>query len=143
MESCPFCRIAAGEDEAHVIVGTDRSVAFLDENPAAPGHALVAPTTHTEALFEAEAATVADVFETVRRVVATMSRTLDPEGVSTFYTTGHLAGTVTHAHVHVVPRYDDDGIHVSLARHDLGADASGLADALRESLPETDELVDE
>lgn len=132
METCPFCRIVAGDEDAHLLLETDRTTAFLDANPAVPGHTLIVPNEHRAHLFEGDPALVGDVFQSVQRVVRAMTRTLDPDGVSLFYTTGDLAGHVTHAHVHLLPRHVDDEIHLALARSDLDeADASELAGSIR------------
>lgn len=132
METCSFCRIIEGDEDAHLLLETERTTAFLDENPAAGGHTLVVPNEHHDFLFTDDAALVSDVFVAAQRVVTAMKRTLDPDGVSLFYTSGGLAGQVTHAHVHLVPRYVDDDIHLALARLDLDdAEASRLAASIR------------
>ena len=43
---CLFCRIVAGELPATIVHQDDRTVAFMDINPATRGHALVVPRTH-------------------------------------------------------------------------------------------------
>lgn len=133
MAECPFCKIVAGERDAHVLVETDRTVAFLDGNPATPGHTLVVPRQHCEHLFAADETLPQAVFRTVQRVASAMNRTLDAEGVSTFYTSGPLAGTITHAHVHLVPRYEDDNITLTLSRNALDdEEGEALARLLRD-----------
>lgn len=132
MHDCTFCRIVAGERPAHVLLETERTTAFLDANPAVRGHSLVVPIKHHDLLFADDPALVADVFGAAHRVVTAMKRTLDPDGISLFYTSGELAGEVTHAHVHLLPRYVDDDVHLALARGELyDADASELAANIR------------
>jgi histidine triad (HIT) family protein len=43
---CLFCKIAAGEIKADVILDTDDVVAFRDINPHAPTHVLIIPRQH-------------------------------------------------------------------------------------------------
>jgi histidine triad (HIT) family protein len=135
MAECPFCQIVAGEVDAHRLHEDELTVAFLDENPAARGHLLVVPRAHVQHLFadDDESVPVA-VFRTVHRVATALDRVLEPAGVSLFYTSAELVGSVTHAHVHVVPRYHDDSIHLALEREPLGADADALADRIRATL---------
>lgn len=135
MPECVFCEIIAGDRDAHVVSETASAVAFLDSNPATPGHTLVAPRSHIEFLFDAAEATSTAVFRTARGVVAAMNRTVDPAGLSVFYTSGELVGHVTHAHVHLVPRYPDDEVHLALPRERLDQDAPRLAERLRANLP--------
>lgn len=135
MEPCPFCRLVAGELDAHLVLETGETTAFLDANPAVAGHTLVVPNAHRVELFAGDPAAVGDVFRSVQRVVRAMDRTLDPDGISVFYTTGDMAGRVTHAHVHLLPRHVDDDIHLALARDELeDAAATELAADLRAAL---------
>jgi histidine triad (HIT) family protein len=119
MGDCTFCAIAEGETHAHVLVETERTVAFLDSNPAVQGHTLVIPKAHHEDLFQAEDSLVAAVFQTATRVSEALEETVDHDGVSLFYSPGPLVGRITHAHVHLMPRYTDDNISVSLPRESL------------------------
>ena len=135
MPECAFCRIAAGEADAFRLYEDARTVAFLDRDPATRGHSLVIPWDHRESLFRGGDPTATEVYGTVERVVAAMHRTLEPDGVSVFYTSGDLAGNVTHAHVHVLPRWADDDITVALDRHPLDAEeADRLAARIRDDI---------
>ncbi|WP_247730891.1 HIT family protein [Halovivax limisalsi] len=129
---CPFCAIAAGERAVAELYRTEDAVSFLDENPAATGHALVVPTTHCEELLTAADAIRDPVLDAVGEVADRLDAVLDPDGFSTFYTSGPLVGTVDHAHVHVVPRETDDGIGLSLDRRELDDEhAAALAERVR------------
>ncbi|MFM8350902.1 MAG: HIT domain-containing protein, partial [Actinomycetales bacterium] len=46
MSDCLFCRIAAGEIPAEVVLRQDGIIAFRDITPQAPVHVLVIPTVH-------------------------------------------------------------------------------------------------
>jgi histidine triad (HIT) family protein len=132
MPGCSFCDVVSGEAAAYVLHEDDRTLAFLDMNPAARGHTLVVPKDHrAELLAGVEApvsldeeddqppADASDVFETVETVSRRLDDRLDPDGFSVFYTTETLVGTVTHAHVHLVPRDDGDDISLALDRRPL------------------------
>jgi diadenosine tetraphosphate (Ap4A) HIT family hydrolase len=43
---CIFCKIVEGEIPAYTIYEDDKTIAFLDINPRAPGHAVVIPKRH-------------------------------------------------------------------------------------------------
>ena len=49
---CLFCKIVAGEIPATVVREDERTIAFMDINPATRGHALVIPRTHARDLWE-------------------------------------------------------------------------------------------
>lgn len=131
MAACPFCRIVAGELGGHRLYEDELTVAFLDENPAARGHLLVVPRAHVEHLFTDDESLPVAVMRTVHRLASALDRTLAPDGVSLFYTSAELVGSVTHAHVHLVPRYRDDAIHLALERQSLGDEADELAARIR------------
>ncbi|QSX00046.1 HIT family protein [Haloterrigena alkaliphila] len=134
-DDCEFCRIVDGDRSAHVLAADDRTVAFLDENPAVTGHALVVPRVHCEELLTVDDATSAAVFETIRNVANALEATLEPDGFSVFHTSGPLVGTVDHAHVHLLPRTTDDGVSLSLTRDRLDHDeAAALTDRVRKKL---------
>ena len=130
--TCAFCRIASGEAAEHVVYADERTIAFLDANPAVEGHVIVAPKVHRAELLTADEPTAAAVFRTLRTVSATMERALTPDGFSAFYSTASLVGTVTHAHVHLLPRNRDDEVHLTLSRSRLDpAEGADLAEHLR------------
>ena len=135
MRSCTFCQIAAGERDAHRLFETEQTVAFLDKNPAVRGHTLVVPKEHHEYLLRGDESMSRAVFETVQQVVEGLDRALHPDGVSVFYTSADIAGRVTHAHVHLMPRYVDDEVRIALPREELDhEEAARLTDRVREQL---------
>lgn len=134
-DDCPFCRIIAGEKDAHIVYEDARTIAFLDENPACVGHTLVVPTAHRPDLLIADPETNTAVFETMRNVSRAMEDAFDPDGFSVFYSTGSIVGRVEHAHVHLLPRDEDDDISLSLRRGRLeDEDAAAFVSRLRDAM---------
>lgn len=135
MDECAFCQIIAGDRESYILYEDDTTAAFLDNNPVAHGHSLVVPRAHREHLFSEDESAPFSIFETVQRVSMAIDRTLDPDGFSLFYTSGPLVGTVSHAHIHIVPRYEDDNIQLGLARGSLeDKSATRFAERIRDKL---------
>jgi len=127
---CEFCAIVAGERDVHLLYEDERTLAFLDENPAVEGHTLVVPRSHHAALLESDDA--AAVFDAVETVSDRLDAGLDPDGFSVFYTTETLVRNVTHAHGHLLPREDDDGVSLALDRQPLDeVRAADLTNAVR------------
>ena len=50
--TCLFCRILAGELPAQIVDEDERTVSFMDINPATRGHALVIPRAHSVDLHD-------------------------------------------------------------------------------------------
>src|SRR5262249_8369781 len=78
--------------------------------PYASGHLMIAPRRHTADLVGLPADEHADLAETLRRVVATLSRELAPQGMNVGMNLGAAAGAGIphHPHWHVVPRWGGD-----------------------------------
>ncbi len=111
--SCIFCRILAGELPATIIDEDDRTLAFMDINPATRGHALVIPRTHARDLLVVEPDDLAAVSAAAASLAARMSAGLGATGVNLLNSCGSAAWqTVFHFHLHVIPRYDSDPLRL-------------------------------
>lgn len=103
MTECLFCRIAAREIPAEIVLETSRVVAFRDVNPQAPTHVLVIPVQHA-----ANAAELADTDPAYAgEVLAAAAEVARIEGLGNGYrlvaNTGADSGqTVEHLHWHVL-----------------------------------------
>ncbi|PSQ19162.1 HIT family protein [Halobacteriales archaeon QS_8_69_26] len=119
-EDCVFCRIVADEEPAYVVDYDALTVSFLDINAVALGHTLVIPRAHVETLTGMNASQTGALFNSVRQVAGAVQRALDADGFNAFHSSGAAAGQdVFHAHVHVIPRYEDDDISFAPPRHRL------------------------
>ena len=111
MTDCIFCAIVAGEAPARTVLETERTLAFLDLNPATRGHTLVIPTTHARDVHDVAADDLAAVAATAQQVARAAVDDLGAAGVNLIQSSGAAAfQTVFHLHVHVIPRYPDDGL---------------------------------
>ncbi len=109
-EPCLFCRIAAGDQPAHVVAQDELCVAVLDVSPAARGHTLIIPRAHVADLWSADPDTAAAVGRTCAVVARQIRQTLAPDGLTMRQNTGEASGQrVFHLHVHLVPRWHGDG----------------------------------
>ena len=92
----------------------ERVLAFLDLNPATPGHLLVVPKRHAPDLAGLDPDDGAHMFRVAQRLAAAVRASpVAPEGINLFLADGEVAGQeVFHAHLHVVPRRRDDGFGV-------------------------------
>ena len=104
--NCPFCK-------------PDNSRIFYDENPifscfwdgfpVSPGHALIIPKRHVETWFEATAHEKAALLEGLDIAKREIEKQYQPDGYNIGINVGAAAGqTVSHLHIHLIPRYTDD-----------------------------------
>ena len=107
--ACIFCSIVAGEAPAELLDSDEHTLAFMDINPATPGHALVIPKRHSRDLHEIEPDDLRHTVAASQRLARRIAETLDPAGFNLLNACG-AAGwqTVFHFHIHVIPRYEDD-----------------------------------
>ena len=108
--SCIFCRIVNGEVPAEVLAREPEVIAFLDVRPLADGHVLVVPRAHVAAVEELEPAAAAALFEAVLHLAGPVREALGAAGTTIGINNGAATGqTIPHVHVHIVPRWPDDG----------------------------------
>jgi histidine triad (HIT) family protein len=110
---CLFCKIVAGEIPATRVREDERTVAFMDINPATRGHLLVVPRAHAEDLLEVGEADLAACTAAARELAASVKEKLGADGVNLLNSCGRAAWqTVFHFHVHVIPRYAGDPLRL-------------------------------
>ena len=112
MSDCIFCKIVEGSIPSHKVYEDDFTYAFLDIFPANRGHTLVIPKKHVKDIHEADAQTYSQVATTAKAVADLLNAQLGSEG-TTIFQMSREAGwqTVFHLHMHVIPRWEDDGLH--------------------------------
>ncbi|MGH7352855.1 MAG: HIT family protein [Candidatus Methylomirabilales bacterium] len=110
MSGCLFCQIARVERPSHTIFAGDGVMAFLDIFPCTPGHTLVIPRQHHATLSEMPAEEVGRLFQAAAMVATKVQSALGAAGFNMGINNGKAAGQeVFHVHVHIIPRYADDG----------------------------------
>ncbi len=110
---CIFCKIVAGELPSTIVAEDERTVSFMDINPATRGHALVIPRAHSRDLLDIKPEDLAAVALAAKRLAARASERLEAAGVNVINSCGAAAWqTVFHFHVHVIPRYADDPLRL-------------------------------
>jgi histidine triad (HIT) family protein len=109
MADCLFCGIVDGSIPSETIDSDERTVAFMDINPATKGHALVVPRTHSADLLEISDEDLTATTLAARRLAQRAKDVLGADGIDLINACGAAAWqTVFHFHIHVVPRYEDD-----------------------------------
>jgi len=104
--SCVFCdRVTRGD----LVAGNELAVAFPDAFPLSEGHCLIVPRRHEADLFALSRDEHVGVWALVPAVRRHIEATRVPDGYNVGINVGEAAGqTVSHAHLHVIPRYGGD-----------------------------------
>jgi histidine triad (HIT) family protein len=113
MDNCIFCKIAQGEIPSNTIYEDDSFRVILDNGPATKGHALVLPKEHYADLFEIPEDVLAGASKVAKKVAGNLKDKLSCDGLNLIQNNGEAAGqTVMHFHLHIIPRYENDGQHI-------------------------------
>ena len=113
MDDCIFCKLANGVFPTNTIYEDDKFRVILDNGPATKGHALVLPKEHFENVFEMPDDLLGDAVKVAKKVAANEKEKLSCDGFNLVQNNGEAAGqTVMHFHLHIIPRYKNDGAHI-------------------------------
>ncbi len=108
MESCIFCQIVAGKSPSYKVYEDDKTLAFLDLNPSAPGHSMVILKKHGLSISDYEDNELKDLMRSVKIVDRKLQKALNCKtmtiGINQFE-----HGGVPHLHFHLIPRFPGDG----------------------------------
>jgi histidine triad (HIT) family protein len=111
MTDCVFCRVVEGSVPHSTIWSDDMTVAFMSNRQQRAGHVLVVPRAHIENVFDLDDANGAAVMATTVRMARAVDAAFRPEGLHLWQSNGPAAGQeVPHLHMHVMPRWHDDGL---------------------------------
>ncbi|MBO7335245.1 MAG: HIT domain-containing protein [Lachnospiraceae bacterium] len=109
-DDCIFCKLANGIFDTNIIYEDDTFTVILDASPANPGHALILPKEHYQDVFDIDEEVLGKAMKLAKRVAARQLEVLKCDGVNIIQNNKEAAGqSVLHYHLHVIPRYKDDG----------------------------------
>ena len=112
-ENCIFCKIANGEIPSRTLYEDDRFRVILALGPATKGHALILPKNHYADLFALPEDEAAEAAKLAKKMGAKLVEKLHADGLNVVQNNGETAGqTVKHFHIHLIPRYENDGQHI-------------------------------
>src|SRR5262249_24259424 len=90
----------------HKVYEDERTLAFLDIMPRAPGHTLVLPKAPARNLLDVDPADLAAVMQTAQRIAKAAMTVFTADGITIQQFNESAGGQVVfHLHVHVVPRH--------------------------------------
>ena len=111
MEDCVFCRIVKGELPSSKVYENDKVLSFLDISPVNKGHALVIAKKHYKTIMDVPDDLLKEVIVAAKRVSKAVMDATGAGGISIALSNHEVAGqAVPHAHFHVIPRFQGDGL---------------------------------
>ena len=100
-----FAKILRGEMPAYKVYEDEKSLAFLDIMPRAPGHALVIPKAKARNILDVAPEDLCHVMQVTQKIARAVMKTFGAEGVTIQQFNESAGGQVVfHLHFHVIPR---------------------------------------
>jgi len=100
-----FAKILRGEMPCHKVYEDDKSLAFLDIMPRAPGHTLVLPKAAARNILDVAPDDLAHVAKVTQKIAKAALTAFHADGITIQqFNEGAGGQIVFHLHVHVIPR---------------------------------------
>jgi histidine triad (HIT) family protein len=113
-DDCIFCKIVAGDIPCIKLYEDDEALVFMDIMPLNKGHLLVIPKEHYNNILEIEPGVYGRLCALVCRLSKAVESALGPDGMNVQQLNGAAANQVVpHLHIHLVPRWEGDGLTIS------------------------------
>ena len=118
-ENCIFCKLANGDIPTATLYEDDDFRVILDAGPASKGHALILPKEHFKDLYELDDEVASKALVLAKKMITKLTDVLGCDGYNIVQNNGEIAGqTVMHFHLHLIPRYENDGVHLAWTPHE-------------------------
>ena len=134
--NCIFCKIVSGAIPAERLVESENCIAILDAFPATRGHALILTREHREDLLAMTDDEMREAALLMRDLGGAVKRAMKCVGINFINNLGPIAGQVVmHAHFHILPRYENDGVSMKFGQKKLlDEDKAALLATIRAEL---------
>lgn len=114
-KECIFCKIARKEIKSEIVKESANFIAFKDINPVAEGHTLIIPRGHYATLFDIPSKMGEEMLDFAKQIAKEMIDKKIGSGFNIIMNNLAPAGQlVMHAHIHIIPRKEKDGIRFFL-----------------------------
>jgi len=111
MSNCIFCSIVEGRLPSYEIYQDEYYKVIMDRYPSAKGHVLIMPKRHVADIYGLNQEEAAALMPLAQKIADIMRDTLGMIGLNLLQNNGEAAGQVVdHFHLHLLPRYENDGI---------------------------------
>jgi histidine triad (HIT) family protein len=134
-KDCLFCKIIRGEIPSEKIYEDEQAFAFLDINPVNIGHTLLVPKTHSQNIFDIETETLEKIAPILKKLSLSIKKAVDADGINITSNNGGAAGQlVFHLHLHIIPRFSNDGLKHWPGKNYTGKEMSETAEKIKLNL---------
>lgn len=110
---CIFCKILNNEIPSYKLYEDENVLVFLDITQGTKGHTLIIPKNHVKNIYELDENTASNVFRVVPKIANALKSAFNPIGLNIVNNNDQPLQSVFHFHIHLIPRYEDDGMKLS------------------------------
>ncbi len=108
---CVFCKVCAQELTAKIIYQDKILSCFLPRTMEVYGHLLIVPNKHYENIFDIPEEELTQIIKFAKRISLHLKERLGATGINILHASGKSAQqSVSHFHIHIFPRFDNDGL---------------------------------
>ena len=139
--NCVFCQIAAGKIPARAVYSDEHCIAVLDINPATKGHLLLMPKEHFSVMPQVPEYLLEHILMVSKGLSQSALKAFQCRGSTIFVANGVAAGQrAPHFMVHVIPRYDGDGLPLAIPRREVPKnETDAIAAVIKKALGRSEE----
>ena len=128
---CIFCKVINKEVPGYFVLEEKDYVAFLDIFGSTDGHVMVVPRKHGLSILDYSKEELGELMEGVQNVAKKLEKNLNTDSITIGINHKEEKG-VPHLHIHLIPRFKDDGGKVL---------QSLVSKGIKEDLTETTEKI--
>ena len=133
--NCIFCKIVAGEIPCAKVYENHKYIAFLDITPVNPGHVLIIPKEHYESLLETPDEILDGMLNDAKKIAKAILKAVNSDSFNLAINTGRNSGQVVpHLHIHIMPRFPNDGHHLFRGGSYREGEMQKVAEAIKKNL---------
>jgi histidine triad (HIT) family protein len=111
MNSCVICKLVNKELPSWVVYEDEAVICFLPLDLEAYGHTIIAPKAHHDDLFVASTEVLSLVLSVTQKIARHYRQVIGATGINLLHASGVTAQqSVPHFHMHLIPRFDKDGL---------------------------------
>ena len=107
---CIFCKIINKDIPSYTVYEDELIKIFLDVNPISNGHSLIVPKKHYTDINDIDLELLTHIQKTVKDLFPIYKEKLNCDGL-TLCQNNEYGQEVKHYHLHMIPRYENDGIN--------------------------------
>lgn len=112
---CIFCMISQETLPSCKVYEDSDFLAFMDIAPISVGHTLIIPKAHCRNALDTPPETAAGFYPVIVKVANAVKKAYNADGINIMQFNEPAAGQeVFHSHVHIIPRYNNDGLGIKV-----------------------------